>query len=411
MLTDAQVRKVKPADRPQKLADGGGLMLFVSPSGGKLWRFRYRFNAKQKELSLGIYPTVGLADAREARDRAKKILQEGRDPSIAKKIERAIVRDSSANTFETVAREWHELNKSSWTARHEWDVLNSLERDVFPELGNVPIRDLGPPQVLSLLRVIEGRDAKETARRIRQRMSAVFVYAIASGRADTDPAAIVRGAMAPMTKGRQPAIINLVGAREIIAKVDAQHAHPGTKLALRLLALTALRPGTLIETPWMELPQGVEVWTIPASRMKMRKAHKDDAARDFSLPLSEQAKDTIEALRGLSGKGPLVFPNTRHAHKPMSENAIGYLLNRSIGLHRHVPHGWRASFSSIMNERFPQDRAIIDLMLAHSPENKTEGAYNRAAHMQRRKELAQEWANLLLDGQMPIADLLTLPRR
>jgi integrase len=265
--------------------------------------------------------------------------------------------------------------------------------------------------VLACLRPIEKRGAKETARRIRQRMSAVFVYAVASGRAENDPAAMVKKAMAPMKKGKQPAITDLAKAREMLQKAEAEMAHPVTKLALRLLALTAVRPGTLTPTPWSEWTPLGDTWHIPAERMKLRLHYKDDEARDHLVPLSRQALEAIDALRQVSGRGPLAFPNTRHAHKPMSENAIGYLLNRAGYHHRHVPHGWRATFSSVMNERFPADRHVIDLMLAHVPKDKVEGAYNRALYLDRRRELAQEWADIILEGALPASKLLEGPRR
>ncbi len=187
-----------------------------------------------------------------------------------------------------------------------------------------------------------------------------------------------------------------------------------TKLALRILALTVVRPGTLIATPWKEwrdLEDSEPVWQIPAERMKLRLRHKDDEARDHLVPLATQTIEAIKALWTHTGKGPLAFPNTRHSHKPLSENAIGYLLNRAGYHQKHVPHGWRATFSTVMNERFRSDKPVIDLMLAHTPKDKVEGAYNRALHIDRRRELAQEWADLILEGAMPAADLLLGPRR
>jgi integrase len=414
MLTDTQIRKAKAADKPYKLADGAGLHLFVSAAGGKLWRYRYEFGGKEKLLSLGPYPALSLLDARAARDTAKAALRSGRDPSIAKRLHKTAVAKDGANTFESIAREWYDLQKPTWVARHASDVITSLERDVFPTLGALPIKDITATDVLGLMRQIEGRDAKETASRIRQRMSAVFVYGISSDRAETDPAAIIQKAMAQRRKGRQPAIINLDDARTMLQKAEAEHAHPVTKLALRILALTAARPGPHAATPWSEwtgLDPDNPVWTIPAERMKLRLHQKDDEERDHLIPLSRQAVEAIEALRTISGRGPLAFPNTRHAHKPMSENAMGYLLNRAGYHHKHVPHGWRSTFSSVMNERYPADARIIDLMLAHVPKDETEGAYNRAKHLQRRRELAQLWADLILEGARPVAELLTGPRR
>lgn len=410
MLTDVQIRKAKPTDKPFRLTDGAGLHLFVTPAGGKLWRLRYEFGGKEKLLSLGPYPDVGLADARAARDEAKKILRAGRDPGVARKQRVA----DAPNTFEAIARQWFGLQRERWTETHAGDVINSLERDVFPTLGVSPIKDIGAPAVLSLLRGIEARDARETAHRIRQRMSAVFVFAIASGLAETDPAAIVQKALAPVRKGRQPAVTDLAKAREVLAAAEATPAHPTTQLALRLLAMTVVRPGTLIGTPWPEFDDlGDEdpLWQVPAARMKLRLAMKEDEARDHLVPLPRQAVETIEVLRRLTGRGRFVFPNSRSPMRPQSSNAIGYLLNRAGYHHRHVPHGWRATFSTVMNERYPADSRIIDLMLAHTPKDKIEGAYNRAAHLARRRELAQIWADLIMDGRPPPADLLRLPRR
>jgi integrase len=410
MLTDAAARKAEKRDKPFKMYDAGGLHLVVTPAGGKLWRMRYTFGGKEKLLSFGPYPEVSLVGARALRDAARVTIREGKDPGIAKKI-RKLDAVTGDGTFEAIARAWYELNKAQWVSRHASDVIDSLEKEIFPHLGSSPVNDIGAQDVLACLRPIENRGAKETARRIRQRMSAVFQFAISSGIGQLDPAAMVKGAMAPMKKGRQPAIVDIDKAREMLAKAEAEPAHPVTKLALRILALTAVRPGTLATTPWVEWATGGDLWHIPAERMKLRLHYKDDEARDHLVPLATQTMEAIEALRLVSGRGPLAFPNTRHAHKPMSENAIGYLLNRA-GYHgHHVPHGWRATFSSVMNERFPADRFVIDFMLAHIPKDKTEGAYNRAQYLPRRKELAQAWADILLEDARPAAALLDGPRR
>lgn len=411
MLTDVQIRKAKPRERDYRLPDGGGLHLFVKTTGSKLWRMRYELDRKEKLLSFGAYPEVSLADARGQRDRARALIRQGKDPAEEAKRKRVA---PAGETFEDVAREWHRLQAPTWGATHASDVLRSLERDSFPDIGARRLSDIDPPEVLRLLRKIEARPAVETAHRVRQRISAVFVYAIASGIASQDPAAIVQGAMAPVVRGRQPAIKDLGSARGMLAKVEAEVAHPLTKLAMRLLALTVVRSGALTTTPWDEL-NGLNpdepLWIIPAARMKLRLHLKDDEARDMLVPLSRQAIETIEAARLLSGRGRFVFPSTRSTLKPMSENALGYLLNRA-GYHgRHVPHGWRATFSTIMNERHRADRAVIDLMLSHVPKDLVEGAYNRADHLVRRRELAQEWADLILEGRPPAAELLKGPRR
>ncbi|MDN2581638.1 integrase arm-type DNA-binding domain-containing protein [Aquibium sp. ELW1220] len=414
MLTDAAIRAFKPGEKSYKKFDRDGLHLVITPSGGKLWRFKFRFEGREKLLSFGPYPDVSLSQARGARDDAKATLRKGEDPSATKRAEKAAVTSAPRHPFEEVAREWFEVNRDQWAERHAHDVLVSLERDVFPFMGSAPIADISASDVYAVVHPLEQRGAKETARRVRQRIEAVFARAIAKGIATTNPGAQVKGAMAPMAKGRQPAIIDLEAARAMLAKAEAEPAHPVTKLALRILALTAVRPGTLASTPWAEwsnLDADAPAWQVPAERMKMRLQHKGDEARDHIVPLSRQAVEAIAALQTISGRGRLAFPNTRHAHKPMSENAMGYLLNRAGYHHKHVPHGWRATFSSVMNERFPADRAVIDLMLAHVPKDAVEGAYNRALHMARRRELAQLWADLILDGLPPAEDLLSGPRR
>lgn len=347
-----------------------------------------------------------LGEAREQRDAAKAVLRSGRDPSAERKLSRLSSAAATEQTFETIARRWFEQSAGIWTERHAADVLGSLVQEVFPVLGLLPIREITPPMVLQVLRPIKARPALETARRVRQRMSAVFVHAIASGMADADPAAIVKGAMAPMKKGRQPAIVDLDLAREMLRRAEAVPAHPTTRLALRLLALTAVRPGEIRAAAWTEfesLDGDAPVWRVPAARMKMKREHL--------VPLSRQAVEVLNVARTITGRCPLVFPNTRFAHRPMSENAIGYLLNRAGYHHRHVPHGWRATFSSVMNERFRGDQPIIDLMLAHAPKDRVEAAYNRALHMGRRRELAQEWADILLPDAAPADTLRFTPQR
>jgi len=399
-LTDVAVRKAIPRDKPFKLFDGGGLHLMVMPGGGKLWRMRYALAGKEKLLSFGPYPEVGLAAARAAREDARQTLRAGRDPSLDRRMRRA----QAANTerfFEAVARAWHSRQTPRWTARHASDVLDSLEAHVFPKLGTLPVGEITPPMVLTVIQAIERRPAVETARRVRQRVSAVFVYAIASGLAVDDPASKIAAALAPQVKGRQPAITDLEKLRAMLRDVEAAPAHPTTRLAMRFLALTAVRPGE-VRGMLRHEAEG-DLWRVPAERMKMRREHW--------VPLSKQAQEALAAASPLAGKGGIAFPSSRWAHRPLSENALGYALNRA-GYHgHHVPHGFRAAFSTIMNERFPPDRAVIDLMLAHVPGNSTEAAYNRALHLDRRRELAQIWADLLLDGFPPADDLLDLARR
>jgi integrase len=420
MLSDTKIRKAAPAERDYKLADEKGLFLLVRKNGGKLWRMKYRVAGKEKLLSFGPYPDVTLIDARERRDEARRLLRQGIDPSAEKQREAKAARLEEAHSFESVAREWHDLNKGRWTQVHQADVLRSLERDVFPTLGKRQVNDIEAHDVLDMLRKIEKRGSIETAKRIRQRISGVFVLAISKRIARDNPAKDLNAALLPKKKAKkQPAILDLDELRDLLTKTEKSGASPVTLLASRLLALTAVRPGVVRGARWDEFRdlEGEEpYWHVPAERMKLTLDRKDEQAFDHVVPLAPQAVDVLHAVRRLTGRSELVFPGQRHAHIPLSENAIGYLYNRAGWHRRHVPHGWRAAFSTIMNERaklagIADDRAVIDLMLAHVPENKVESAYNRAEFMPRRREIACEWADLLLEDMRPAKDLLTVARR
>jgi len=414
MLTDTKVRTAKPRSKPYKIADANRLFLLVAPGGGKLWRWNYTYDGKNKTLAFGAYPLVSLADARAKRDEAFTILSEGHDPGVAKKLRIEANLEAGRQTFEKVARQWHENAKAQWAKIHAADIIRSLERDVFPTIGDLPIAQLAPPVILAVLREIEARGAVETAKRVRQRISAVFVYGIAQGICQTDPAEKLGKVLKPLRKGRQPAITDLVPLRKMINTAEEDYARPITRLALRLLALTAVRPSELRGARWEEfedLNGKLPLWRIPAWRMKGDLDRKEELHGDHLVPLTPQALAVLKALWPLTGDGGLLFPSNRHAHRPMSENAIGYLLNRA-GYHgHHVPHGFRAAFSTIMNEWAERegkdhDRQVIDLMLAHVPTGKVEGAYNRAAYMPRRRELATIWADMLSEG-LPEPAVLT----
>lgn len=432
MLTDKEAKNAAPKDKPYKLSDSGGLYLYVAPTGLRSWRMKFRLHGQEKLLTFGPYPEVKLSEARARRDDARQKIRNGDDPSGVRKRAQETKeqeRHEAAQqlSFEAVARGWHDLQKGRWAAVHQADVLTSLERDVFPHIGKRALVSIDAPTVLKMLRLVEARGSIETARRLRQRVSAVFVYAIGEGIATTDPAAIVLKALQPMPKkGRQPALTDPNEARQVLIAAEASGASPVTKLASRLLALTQSRPGMVRAAEWREF-EGVDwegdafgpfqpIWRVPASRMKLILDLKDEESFEHIVPLCWQAVDVLRAVRRLTGRGRLVFPGQRHAHRPLSENAIGYLYNR-VGFHgRHVPHGWRSSFSTTMNalavkQRRVEDPAVIELMLAHVPENKVKAAYDRAGHMERRRELSQEWADVLMKGLCPANDLLDGRRR
>ena len=406
MLNDAKVRAAKPREKAYKLTDSHRLYLLVTPSGSKLWKWSYAYDGKQKTLHFGVHPKVSLADARCKRDDSSALLSEGRDPRIVRKLMVEANLEASRQTFERVARDWFENSKSRWALVHSDDVIRSLERDVFPAIGPLPIGDLNAPLVLAVLREIEARGAIETAKRVRQRISGVFTFAIAKGLRQSDPAEKLGAVLKPLRKGRQPAITDIVRLRAMMIAAEEDYTRPITRLGLRLLALTAVRPSELRGARWDELEDlndEAPLWRIPAERMKGDLERKSELAGDHLVPLPPQALAVLKALWPLTGRGTLIFPSNRHANRPMSENALGYLLNRA-GYHgHHVPHGFRAAFSTIMNEWAERhgkdhDRAVIDLMLAHAPKEKVEGAYNRAAFMPRRREIASIWASLLSEG-------------
>lgn len=417
-LTDAKVRNAKAAEKAYKLADGAQLYLHVSTAGNRVWRMNYQFGRNeqgkpvQKTLTIGAYPALSLKDAREARDVAKALLARGREPKPFDLFERAPAPADARPTFKEVGSAWHALQAKQWSKVHAKDVLDNLTTKVFPVLGGTPIEDIQAPEVLALLQGIVDGGAIETALRTRQRISAIFVYGIAQSLASRDPAASLAVALPrkPKTKS-QAAITNLDALRQMIVMCEAERCRAQTKLALRLLALTAVRPNELHGARWAEfedLDGPDPLWRIPAQRMKGDADRKTEEDGDHLVPLAPQAVSVVKAMQPLTGELLLVFPSDRHVHRPMSADTLRALLIRAGYHQRHVPHGFRSAFSTIMNERVERawraaghngaspDRAIIDLMLAHVPRNKIEGAYNRAAYMARRRELAEEWADLLL---------------
>jgi integrase len=419
MLSDAKVRAAKGRAKAYKLTDSNRLFVLVTPTGGKLWRWNYTYDGKQKSMAFGAFPLVSLSDARAKRDEAYTALCEGRDPAILKRLKIEANLEAARQTFEKLARTWHANAAPQWAARHADDVIRSLERDVFPSIGAFPVSEITPPLVLGTLREIESRGSIETAKRVRQRISAAFVFGIAEGLVKSDPAEKLGTVLKPLRKGRQPAITELAPLQAMIRAAEEDYARPISRLALRLLALTAVRPNEIRGAGWAEFENldGPEpLWRIPAARMKGDLDRKEELGGSHLVPLAPQAVAVLRALWPLTGAGDLLFPSTRHGHRPMSENTLGYLLNRA-GYHgRHVPHGFRAAFSTIMNEWVERDgkdhdRQVIDLMLAHVPKGKVESAYNRAAYMPRRRELARVWADMLSDGLPEPAVLLDRPAR
>lgn len=396
MLTNAAVKAARPRAAAYKLADAGGLHLYVAPTGLRSWRWRFRLAGKEQLLTIGSFPDVGLDQARTARDKARELLDRGDDPRAARAGD-----DPKVRAFEYIARRWHAHKAPRWTAVHADDVMASLQRDAFPAIGDMPIASITVPVVLNALRLIEERGSLETARRVQQRISAVFAFAMAEDLIDTNPAAIVARALTPPAPVRNhAALLRIEDARELLAAAEVVDVAPIVKLASRFLALTAVRLAAVRGARWEEIEDldgDAPTWRVPAARMKMAAVKKLDPKNDHVVPLSHQAVAVLRAARGAGGGAGLVFPG-RHETRPLAEAAIGGLYDRAGFAGRHVPHGWRATFATILNERFPTEHVAIDRALAHSPKDKVAAASDRSKQLAGRRRLFQAWADEL-DGE------------
>lgn len=384
-LSDASVRNAKPKEKRYKLADGDGLFLIVMPSGSKYWRLRYFFGGKEKLLALGVYPEVTLADARDRRAQAKKLLASGRDPSDAKKESKREATLKNANAFEVVAREWLEKRQHEWTPGHTLAKRVQLEKHILPKLGKKPIADITAPEVLAMLRVIEGRGTLDTAHRVMQVTGQIFMYAIATGRAERNPVPDLRGALkAPVVTHHS--FLSESELPDYLRKLDAYEGSPLTRLALRFLLLTFVRTNELRGALWTEIDWNKAEWRIPAERMKMNQLH--------IVPLAKQAIEVLRELQKHSGHRKYVFPNEHNPSTYMSENTMLYALYR-MGYHsRATGHGFRSTASTILNEHgFRAD--VIERQLAHSERNNVRAAYNHAQYLPERRKMMQWWADFL----------------
>lgn len=398
MLTNAVAKAAAPQSRAYKLADGGGLHLFVAPTGTKSWRLKYRHAGREKLLTIGRFPEVSLPEARVRRDMAKAQLRAGEDPGVT--------RIESPSTFEQLARAWYAHNLPAWSAAHAADVLGSLTRDAFPAIGARTPAAIEPNALLNVLRSVERRGRFVTAQRLRQRLSDIFAFGIAEGLADSDPAARLGAAMMEVPPARpQPALTDIADCRSLLDASKRARARISTELASRFLALTAVRLDAVRGMRWGEVEDldGAEpLWRVPAARMKLKKAKKAEERFDHLVPLSAAAVQVLREAARENGYDThshpadgLVFPG-RCGASPLAEGAIGALYVRAGFAGRHVPHGWRSSFSTILNEQLGEGWSItIDRALAHSPKDKVEAAYNRAQLLVRRRELFDRWAALL----------------
>ncbi len=384
-LSDAKARNAKPGTKPYKIADGDGLFLLVTPSGGKYWRLKYFFGGKEKLLALGVYPDVNLAEARERRAQARKVLAAGNDPGEAKKEAKRLATLNHANTFEVVAREWFDKRRHEWASITADVALGRMETHILPKLGPRPIADITAPEVLAMLRAVENRGTLETARRVMNISGQIFMYAIATGRAERNPVPDLRGALkTPVVKHRS--FLKENELPQFLEKLEAYDGSPQTRLALRFLLLTFVRTHELRAAQWTEIDWKKAEWRIPAERMKMKELH--------IVPLSRQTIAVLRELEKNSGKRQYVFPNEHTPATFMSENTMLYALYR-MGYHsRATGHGFRSTASTILNEHgFRAD--VIERQLAHTERNNVRSAYNHAQYLPERRQMMQWWSDYL----------------
>ncbi|WP_270670091.1 MULTISPECIES: tyrosine-type recombinase/integrase [unclassified Aeromonas] len=386
-LTDAKIRNTKPADKPLKLTDGGGLYLEVRPTGTRLWRLRYRIDGKENVFAIGGYPEIGLADARDAREKAKPLIRQGIHPSHNRQAERLANSAANANTFEAVAREWIKKKAPSWTPYYLRQVERFMAADVFPFVGKLPIRNVSAAHLLEILNRIEGRGAATVALLVRQWSSAVFRYAVATLRADADPAAALKGAIhRPRVQHHKPLTRDQIA--EFSKALEQYGGYRATVIALRLMLLTFVRTVELRKAEWNEFDLDRAEWRIPGERMKMREPH--------IVPLSSQAVELLRELATHTGGRRQLFPNLRNPSECMTATTLNRALERmgfngkdSIGF---SAHGFRATASTMLNEMgYRAD--VIERQLAHAERNKVRASYNQAEYLEERRQMMQAWAD------------------
>jgi integrase len=385
-LTDVIARKAISGKKTIKLFDERGLYLEISPAGSKWWRFKYRFDGKEKRLALGVYPDVSLKDAREKRDAARKLVANGIDPSENRKAQKAARAESNANSFEVIAREWFAKRSKNWVPNHSNRVIRQFENNIFPWLGGRPISEITAPEILAAIQRIEKRDALETAHRALQYCGMVFRYAIASGRATNDPTVALRGALAPY-KGKHFAAAT--EPKDFAKVLRAIHGYDGTPVvsaALRLAPLVFVRPGELRHAEWADIDLGAAEWRYTVTKTKT----------EHVVPLSRQAIEILRELKPITGRGRFVFPSARSNARPMSDNAILAALRRmGIDKEEMSGHGFRAVARTILDEVLKVRPEYIEHQLAHAVRDANGRAYNRTTHLPERKQMMQQWADYL----------------
>jgi integrase len=399
MLTDIKLKSLKPKEKLYAVTDEKGLSIEVPPKGSKRWRFKYRFGGKQKRLSLGIYPEVSLREAREKRDACRKQVAGGIDPSDLRKAEKLEL--AGHESFEFVTREWHAKYKHNWSYDHAKRTIERFEKNVFPWLGRLNINDIKPPELLAVLRRIEDRGALDTAHRVHQQCGQVFRYAIATGKAERDTAADLKGALAPVRTKHHASITDPVKIGELMRAINGYSGSFVTACALKLAPLVFVRPGELRHAEWSEFDLDNAEWRIPAEKMKMGTLH--------IVPLSKQAINILNDLNGLTGRDRYLFPSNRTKERPISNNTVNGALRR-LGYTKDemTGHGFRSMASTLLNEQ-GWNRDAIERQLAHSERDGVRAAYNYAEYLPERKKMMQAWADYL-DGLAAGAQIISINR-
>lgn len=396
-LTQLRIRNAKPKEMPYKLADGGGLYLEVTPSGSMYWRMKYRRpNGKEAKLSFGAFPAVSLADARAKRDSAKQLLATGTDPARAWDEQARQARLAAQNTFEHVARDWHQTMINKWQPQTAQDILRRFEADIFPAFGRVPIAEIQARDVLDAIRAVERRGALEIANRLTANCSRVFKYAIRCGLAERNPAEFLREVLAPREKGHFAAI-GSDGLPEFLRALYANEACMGvpTRIAMRLMLLVFVRTSELIETPWSEVDLEKGEWVIPWKRMKRGKRRINPDKTDHHVCLSRQALALLRDLHRHTGGGTYLFPNLRDPQRPMSNNTLLKAIERMGYKGDMTGHGFRALAMSTLKEKLRYRHEVVDRQLAHAQKDKLESAYDRARYLDERRAMMQRWADYI----------------
>lgn len=386
-LTDIKIKNAKPREKAFKLSDGEGLFLLVTSKGAKYWRLKYRFGGKEKLLALGVYDQIGLADARIKRNEARNLLSKDIDPGLVKQLKKRSQKLTTANSFETIAREWHAKFLPKWTEKHAERIIRNLEKDIFPWIGDRITSEITPPELLKVLHRIENRGAIETAHRAQQTCGQIFRYAVVTGRAERDPSADLRGALPPARGKHYASLTDASAVGELLRAINDYQGHFVTKCALRLAPLLFVRPGELRHAEWSEFNFETTEWRIPAGKMKMRVKH--------IVPLSSQAIAILRELEPLTSSGKYVFPCIRASKRPMSENTVNAGLRR-LGYTKEemTGHGFRSMASTLLNEQ-GWNRDAIERQLAHAERNNIRAAYNYAEYLPERRKMMQEWADYL----------------